>query len=284
MRIRKDEKTRNHFIRSDGVWVRDFTKPNSMPVTPNALVKPHDKALIVENEFQNRALNIGNICDEKLSFQKVIIISDGYSFSKRVDFINSLSNDVAVFAVNHVLTKWRQLGFKKAVNLYVVNNPYQEAKSYLPRKSKYYPACVASLRTNAQFMTEYKGTTYVYEPVPEEGFGQKGDSLYYIDDYRNPICAAVGLAYRMRAQKVMLLSCDEAFTEKKDGAAQLTNGLYSYPQQIMAHDLIDASFYWLNKRGVKTANYSDGPENKHATYITTDEQALAFFADEDEDA
>jgi hypothetical protein len=258
-----------------------------MPVTPNALVRPADKPLIVQNEFQNRALNIGNICDEKLVFPKVVIISDGYSFAKRVDFINSLPNDVAVFAVNHALNKWRTTGFKKPVNLYVVNNPYPEATSYLPRKSKYYPACVASMRTNAKFLKDYKGTTYVYEPVPEEGFGQKGDSLYYVDDYRNPVCAAIGLAYRMRAQKIMLVSCDESFGEKKDGAEELPNGLYTYPQQLMAQELIDANLYWFTKKKTgeaKAANYSDGPENKHATYITQDEQALAFFADEDEDA
>jgi hypothetical protein len=287
MRIRKDEKTHNHFIRAGGVWVRDFTKPNSIPVTPNTLIRPADKALMVQNEFENRALNIGNICDEKLVFPKVVVISDGYSFAKRVDFINSLPEDVAIFAVNHVLTKWRQFGFKKAVNLYVVNNPYSEVMTFLPRKSKYYPACVASIRTNPKFLKDYKGTTYVYEPVLEVGFGQKGDSLYYIDDYRNPVCAAICLAYRMHAQKIMLVSCDESFSEKKDGAEGLMNGLYTYPQQLIAHDLIDANLYWFTKKKTgtpKAANYSDGPENKYATYITQDEQALAFFADEDEDA
>lgn len=287
MRIRKDENTRNHFIRAGGVWVRDFTKPNSLPVTPNALIRPADKAVLIENEHRNRTLNIANICDEKFLFSKVLIVSDGYSFAKRVDFINSLPSDVTIFAVNHVLTKWRQGGFKKAVNLYVVNNPYQEAISYIPRKTKYYPACVASLRTHPKFLKDYLGTTFVYEPVGEEGFGQKGDSLYYVDDYRNPVCAAIGLAYRMRVQKLMLLSCDESFEEKKDGAEKLENGLYSYPQQLMAHELIDANLYWLSRQKGATsqaANYSDGPKYKHADYINTDETALAFFADEDEEA
>lgn len=267
--------------------MRDFTKPNAMSITPNGLIRPADKALMVENEHQNRTLNIANISDEKLTFPKVVIISDGLSFAKRVEFINQLPADVTIFAVNHVLTKWRQGGFKKPVNLYVVNNPYPEAITYLPRKTKYYPSCVVSMRTHHKFVKDYLGTTYTYEAVSEEGFGQKGNSLYYIDDYRNPVCAAVGLAYRMGALKIMLVSCDESFVEKKDGAERLANGLYTYPQQLMAHDIIDANLYWFGKRKnveAKAANYSDGPEYKHAAYINTDEKALAFFADEEEDA
>ena len=95
------------------------------------------------------------------------------------------------------------------------------------------------------------------------------------------------MAYRLGARKIMLVSCDESFVEEREGAEKLANGLFSYPQQLRADEIIDGNLHWfITQKQVETkaANYSDGPEYKNAVYIKSDEQALAFFLDDDEEA
>ncbi|MCX7020075.1 MAG: hypothetical protein NTY46_14015, partial [Candidatus Sumerlaeota bacterium] len=74
----------------------------------------------------------------------------------------------------------------------------------------YFPRCIASTRTCREFIKRYKGHIYKYTPVPQENYGySKQNILYKIDDYRNPICASIGLTYRFNVKKLLLFCCDE---------------------------------------------------------------------------
>lgn len=280
MRIKKDSGTKNEWILADGLWIRNYTKLDSHPININKYLN-QDYQLLVQNSIRNNTLNYANISDEKFFVKNVVIISDGYQFQQRHHLLSHI-DDVAVIAVNRALKKWDLMSEKnpkrKSINAYIVNNPYEECLQYLP--NKYFPTCIASSRTNHQFVNNYKGSVYLYDPSPDIMFGQPHVRNYYIDDYRNPICAAIILAYRMGAEKLMLMCCDDSFENPRSGALELSNGLWTYPQQLLGHSIIDANLYWLlnqKEKEVKIADYSNGAKYKNATYINSEEDVINFF-------
>lgn len=274
----KPHATRNEYIRAGDVWIRDFTKSGIEPLALDNLLNRSDHHAVVVNETQNR--QYARIYDEKVSMQDVVIVSDGYLFQERHQELLNLPPQVTILAVNHALRKW-SLVRRRAINAYVVNNPYGECISFLP--DSYYPACIASARTYHPFLEKYQGNIYIYEPVIDRTFGKGPLVPYRIDDYRNPICAAIGLAYRFGVRRLMLVCCDDAFEIKRDAAVQIKNGLWTYEQHLRSHDIIDANLYWLTHQKdieVKVANWSSGPECVNATYISSAQEAIDFFKDD----
>jgi len=73
-----------------------------------------------------------------------------------------------------------------------------------------------------------------------------------------------------------LFCCDDSFLDKRPGAEQLDNGLYSYPQQLVGQRLIDSNLYWINQAGIKVGNHSSGIKYKHSNYIHED-NVIDFF-------
>lgn len=277
MKIKKTP-TKNEYIRAGDIYVRNFAKKNVTPICISNMFVESDFKPVVANEEHNR--RYPSITDEKIHFTKVAIISDGYGFAAKQKLIASLPKDVAILAVNGALRNWTSFK-ERTINAYVINNPYAEATRFLP--SQYYPTCLISPRTNAEFCKKYKGDIYKYSPTPEQRFGQKHLGEYYIDDYRNPICACIGLAYQFGVEKLMLLCCDDSFEDKRDYAVQLKNGLWAYPQQMQSHEVIDANLYWLTHqedRKVKAVDLSSGGDYVNAMYIS-EEETLAFFNKEE---
>ncbi len=277
MKIKKTT-TKNEYIRAGGVYVRNFAKKNVAPVCISNMFSESDFKQVVANEEHNR--RYPSITAENLHFKKMVILSDGYDFATQHKLAASFPKDVAILAVNGALKDW--MSFKeRSLNAYVVNNPYPEATRYLP--NQYFPTCLISPRTNAEFCKKYKGDIYTYCPTPEQRFGVQHKGEYHVDDYRNPICACIGLAYRFGVEKLMLLCCDDSFEEKRDYAIQLKNRLWTYPQQIQSHEIIDANLYWLTHqedRKVKVVDLSCGGDYVNASYITN-EEALTFFNKEE---
>jgi hypothetical protein len=289
MRIKKHT-SGNEYILAAGVWVRDLTKDATTPLQLTHLYGSDDHPVVLKNEGLNR--NRTKISEEQVSFKNVVIVSDGHEFDKRHLFLHKLPPDTAILAVNKAMLKWRLLTRdtpperRRAINAYVVNNPYREAMAFMPtRETNHVPTCIASTRTNHEFVRKYAGDVYCYVPTPELAFGQSEREPYHIDDYRNPICAALGLAYQFGAEKIMLLCCDDSFAGKRDFAVRLDNGLYTYPQHLKSHAIIEANMHWLTHQDykeVEIADYSSGPEYKNAAYINSEEEALNFFRDQQE--
>jgi hypothetical protein len=286
MRIKKHQN--NEYVRAGNVWVRNFTKPYSKATAINSMIDRSDHQIIMQNESINSRSGNRSISEEKnLNFKKMVIISDGFNFSERHKELLEMPDDVFVIAVNGALRKWELMRSTRtrAINAYVVNNPYPECLYNMPsRDSRYYPICISSTRTYHDFVKKYAGNIFLYEPTPEQNFGTKRrPEQYYIDDYRNPICAAIGLAYQFGVKKLLLMCCDNTFKEKRDAAEQLDNGLWTYPQHIRSHDITDANLYWLThdiQDEVLVADYSNGLKYKNATYISCKDEALAFFEEE----
>ena len=92
------------------------------------------------------------------------------------------------------------------LNYYVVNNPYQECLYYYPQIVRSWPKCIASIRTNPNFLEVYQGLLYIYSPTNGQGFsGVQIDTPYSIDDYRNPVCAAINLSYKFKVKKLLFI-------------------------------------------------------------------------------
>jgi hypothetical protein len=280
MKIKKYQT--NEYIQAGGVWVRNFTNESKTPLTVSHLYDHNDYGMIVRNEQVNSTNP--KVADELIAFNKVVIVSDGYSFTKRHEIIAQMAPDVCVLAINGALKDWNLAG-KKSINAYVVNNPYSECTKFLPKTNGYYPICVSSVRTNYNFTKAYKNDVYVYCPTPDITFGIEYSEKYVIDDYRNPVCAAIGLAYQFGVEKLMLMCCDESFEKKRDYAVQLKNGLWTYPQHIKSKEIIDANLYWLThqkEKEVMAVDFSDAGDYSNASYINDEKDALRFFINGEE--
>ena len=268
------------------MWVRNFRK-NAPPIDINNLITHQECDVILSNEIANQRKRFPDVDSENIIKRKVLIVSDGYDFLNKQKILSKLPQDVCVIAVNKALAKWTLVGDdcpeneKRSIAFYVINNPYSEASSFLPRRTRYYPRCIASTRTHSDFIADYrsKGIVYGYSPVSEKLYsGPSFNYVYKIDDYRNPIVAAIGLAHRFEVEKLALFCCDDSFKEQRPGAVQLENELWTYPQHIVSSNIIDASLFWLSKGEVTIGNCSMGPKLQNATYINP-ESIIQFFED-----
>lgn len=270
MRIKKNSNGNQYLLTRESQWVRNFTKTLVPYQDINNTIAPEDYFVFLKNEVQNGMRRYTWIDSEKIYHPRIIIVSDGYEFSKRHKLLASLPKDVAIIGVNRSLAKWELAS--RSMNYYVVNNPYGECMKYLPKGTRTLPKCIASARTNYEFLENYRGTKYRYYPVNESKYATLGDKeiMWQIDDYRNPICAAIGLAYRFGVEQLLLLCCDNVFKEERPGAKMLENGLWIYPQQEVATGIIDGNLYWLKQQQhaeVFVKNCSDGLLLDNATYI-----------------
>lgn len=268
MRIKKHP-TGNEYIKVDHIWVRNFTKNYLSPLQLSHLFKPSDYPIILENEKLNT--NFPKISNEKIIFRKIVIVSDGHQFAEKHKILESLPKDVGVFAVNGVLKKW---SIKKSINGYIINNPYIESLKNI-FQIKYFPTCIASTRTNHKFTKNYSGNIYTYLPATELLFGNQDKEQYCIDDYRNAICAAIGLAYQFGVEKLMLFCCDDSFVHKQVDSILLDNGLYAHPEQILVDKLIDGNLHWMSRfeeRKIEIGYDSSGGNLKNAKHVQNIEE------------
>jgi hypothetical protein len=280
----------NEYIFAGDVWVRNFTNKQVASLQLSCLFSEEDQSLVLKNEQMN--LNHPKVSDEILDFSKVCIVSDGYQFEERQKILAKLPKDVCIIAVNRALAKWGLFDaktppeYRRTINAFLTNNPYKDAVAYLPPKnSNYYPTCVASTRTNYDFLKRYLGDVYCYRPAPEEKFGIVTPEKYYIDDYRNPICAAITFAYQMNVKKLMLFCCDDSFADERENSVRLPNGLYCYKPLLRSHEIIDANLYWLThieENEIQASNYSSGLDYSNAVYINDEREVISFFTDSSE--
>ena len=144
--IIKNHKNKNQYVLADDIWVRNFTAKAS-PISINDLDKS-DKNLLLANELENKKNNFIDAESQLKKADKVLIVSDGLEFETKHKIIDSLADDVQIVAVNKALAKWNA---NKKVDLFFINNPYPECEGFLP-KNKVFPRCIASSRTNPNFL------------------------------------------------------------------------------------------------------------------------------------
>ena len=278
-RIKKATDGNKYLLTDEGMWVRDFTAEQVPFTDMNNTIANSDYFVFLENETKNGFEKYSWIDSENISMQDVVIVSDGYDFANKQKLLSNLPKETTIIGVNGTLSKWNIPD--RSMNWYLINNPYNECMKYLPRRGRILPKCIASCRTNHRFMNAYKGTKYKYHPTNEKSYSGMSikETKWQVDDYRNPICAAINLAFRFGAEKILLFCCDDSFSGARDGAVQLKNGLYEYPQQSIAHGLIDGCLYWIKNYpyySTKIGDHSSSKEFKFAEYID-EEGILPFF-------
>lgn len=271
----KNHTSRNQYLHvGNDLWVRNPGNTGVQYLDLNSLTPIEDYSTILRNELVNSRLKYPWIDSENINCDMAVIVSDGHDFAEQHALIAALPPSVAIFAVNGALNKWRQT---RNPNYYVVNNPYAEALHYLPQKA--FPTCISSARTNHEFLQRYRGTKYSYYPVCDEkycGTDAKG-CVWRVDDYRNPVCAAINLLHRFGVRKLLLAFCDEVYDEERPGCLKSESGKFYYEQHLVANALIDGNLFWLAKNNkCVTAQATQGPKLKAATYIKV-EEAMQFF-------
>jgi len=257
----------DYCLSKSGHWVRDFTKKTVQPHDINDLMTLDDIKLMVENEFKN-SLRKYQTFENDISHEKAVIIGDGYGFDTNIKLIESLPQDVITIGVNGAFARWNS---NRRLNYYIVNNPYQECLYYYPQVIRIWPKCIASARTNPQFLEAYKGLLYLYTPTLSENFTGITKESLLIDDYRNPICAAIILCYKFGIKKLLFMSTLEMYEGERPGAQMAKNNLWVYPQQKLAHDLVDANLYWMQKVKTDVAYTGDDLDYEFASYISSDD-------------
>jgi hypothetical protein len=278
MRIKKFRN--NEYVLAESVWVRN-PAVKSKAVDINSMSRD-DISLFVVNEQENSRFSHMQMEEATGSLSTdVVVASDGFGWAKKHLALGSLPNSlVGVYGVNGSLARWSMVGekapVKRTMAFYVANNPYPECMNFLPKAHRYYPNIVASTRTNPKFLAAYRSQPYLYKPTPDLDYTGSWDVEAVLDDYRNPICAAISLAVWRGAKRILLLCCDEAFEEKRPGAVKMENGLWQYPQQITCQKIIDKQLFWLRRMGIIVGDCSSGIEYENAEYIK-DEDILKFF-------
>jgi hypothetical protein len=275
MRIKKNSNGNEYLLTEYGAWVRDFTK-RIAPVDINNFTKKDDFSLIVENEIKNNSLDLSELDADKIKINNAVIVSDGYDFDNKQHLLIEIPNNIAIIATNKSLAKWK---VNRKIDYFVVNNPYQDCMLMMP-KHNYLPACVSSTRTYHEFVRQYdlrNGVIHKYTSVQEQSFSPRNDKLICaIDDYRNPICAAIGLAWKLSVKKLLLFCCDSSFASERPAAEHLPNGLWTYPQQKISHSLIEANLFWYQKQKVKLGDHSSGSTYKNIPYVA-EKEIKEFF-------
>lgn len=279
--MRTKKKNRNEYaILDNGVWVRNFIASEAPPIDANShLFSQNDLEVCLHNELQNYKLHLSQISLESVYTENLVIVSDGYKFMEKKEALLKLPKEIGILGTNNILNKWACGKYVRPMTYYIANNPYAECMSYL-NKNVFYPPCIASVRTFPGFTQQYikHNNVFLYLPVYHSGYSglDHGSRNYLVDDYRNPICAALGLAYRFKAKRILLFCSSYCFEEERPTAVQIEKNLWSYPQQIMASEVIDAYIKWLTKADIRVGYHGEGPKLYNAEYITSD-TLMDFF-------
>lgn len=282
--IIKKNKNKNQYILDNGIYIRDFTNQEAPAIDLNNMSNDSDKNLFIENELNNMSKRIPQF-EFNSNFEKIIIVNNGYNFSNLQFALSKVPKNVCILAVNGALRDWRLISklskSERSINYYVVNNPYEECLEYIPSVHNYFPLSICSTRTNPEFLNLYKGNKRFYCPSNNETYSGTPKTLFEfkIDDYRNPVCASLNIAYKFNASKIFLFCCDDSFDKKKPGSVELDNNLFCYPQQIFSNNIIGNMCYWLKNKKVEIYNYSSGGIINNTLQLNNDQQFLDMVND-----
>lgn len=235
------DSSRNEYISVGPYWVRNFAKQNVHPLEINSLYEDDEIKVLINNELANSKMNLPNILEENFKFNNVLIISDGYGFEDHADLLDGVGDDLCVICIRNAARYWQALKFP---DFLLVQNPFDNIAAQMPEKS--FPKLIASRRTNSSFVLKYRNVKYLYDAVCDLKYQSPSSktSKKFIDEYRNPICAALGCAFNFEAKNIFFAYCSDAYKEKRPGCEEVAEGLFCYPQQILANKIINANMFW----------------------------------------
>jgi hypothetical protein len=266
----KKHLNQNEYAKVGKYWVRNFSAPSIKPWDINNFYYDVNLKEIIDNEMKNSRTNSSILENQVFSkYRNFLIVSDGYGFDNHKNFSN-LPPSVCLIVVNQAARLWE---CSRLPDFFLINNPSKLCMTSYP--TRIFPQLIANKRTNNEFIKRYPNIVYFYDSVPDSYYQSvvNGDSADHIDDYRNPICAAIGIINRFAKGNIFLAFCSSAYSNKRDGMIEVSPEIYQYEPQRTADQLIDANlffykfgrpnsniFYTGYKNNFKFAKYVDLPE------------------------
>lgn len=267
--IFKKHKNKNEYLQVENFWIRNMFGKTGKPVDINKLYNEYELKEILDNEVRNSKMNFLTVEPDIFECDDVLIVSDGFGFDQLKD-IEKIRQNVCIISINHATRFWSSPTYP---NFMLINHPKSDAMSFLP--NKIFPRLLASRRTYTQFLKSYKNHVLLYDPVPEEYYQSiiSAESIIHIDDYRNPVCGAIGFAKLLQAKNIYLAFCSSAYRESRPGTTQVEEGIHQYPLQITADKIVDANLFWYKfaNRSAKIFHCGYEKSFKFSKYLKFDE-------------
>lgn len=235
------DSNRNEYAKADDFWIRNYTKSNVVPRDINSLYHEDEVKSIIENEIKNSKVSGPTLAEENFTFDNVLIVSDGAGFENHKEFLDQVGSNFCVIAVNNAMRFWESNRFP---DFFLVNNPFDNIFSQTPKAGS--PKLIASRRANNKFVANYRNIKYFYDPTCDVKYQSPiaKNTSAYIDDYRNPVCAALGCAFLFQAKNIFLAFCSNAYKAERPGCEQIDENFWCYPQQILANKIINTYLFW----------------------------------------
>ena len=264
------DESRNEYIGVEEYWIRNFGKPSVSPIDINNLYDDKEIYILIDNELKNSKINMPNLLEENFSFDNVLIINDGFGFDKHADLLSDLTDDWCVICIRNAARYWQAVKFP---DFLLVQNPFNTCLSQMPDRQ--FPKLIVSRRTNTRFVVGYRNVKYVYDAVCDRKYQSPyaKASKTYIDEYRNPICAAIGCAFNFNAKNIFLAYCSDAYKETRPGSIEISENLFCYPQQVLANKIVNANLFWQKFTNINCNIFYTGVKNSFtfAKYLQHDE-------------
>ena len=263
----------NEYLRVGNYWVRNFASQSVKPQDINNFYYDMDVRDIISNEIKNSNLRLGALDISLFSkFRRWLIVSDGYGYENH-KLLENVGQDVCVIVVNQAARFWKSYVFPE---YFIVNNPTKACITSLPIAR--FPKLLANRKTYHNFVQNYKNVVYLYDSVADDYYESliSKDSPVHLDDYRNPICAGIGLAHACGGGDIFLAFCSVAYSDSRPSTVEIGDGAYQYPVQKTADEIVDGNLFWY-KFGNKFSNiYHTGLKNsfKFSKYLSEPD----FFA------
>lgn len=257
--IVKRHSNRNEYLQAENYWIRNFNAPDVTPKDINNFFDEYEIAQILNNEIQNTKFSLQMISQDMTQLENLIVISDGYGFRSH-NLLKSLRSNVGILVLNHAMRFWESPIFP---NFMLINNSTEQAMSCMPLGSM--PQLIASRRTWTPFLRKYENNIYTYDPTPDENYQSVAskDSSSFLDEYRNPVCAAISFANFLKIKNLFLCFCSYAYSENRPGTTKIGENAYQYPQQTLADKLIDANLFWYKFGNKNRQIFHTGLENSY---------------------
>lgn len=256
----------NEYLKCENYWIRNFAGTNVNPVDVNKFFRQEEVSYLVDNEVRNSNHRYPVLEPELFNrFKDVLIVGDGLGFDQHKLFKMARPN-LCCITVNSAARFWQA---SLPIEFLIVNNPSSTAMNGLPIRN--HPKLIANRKTHYPFIKNYKNIIYLYDSVADEEYqtSMSKNSDLHLDDYRNPICAAISLAHKYCKGNLYLAFCSSGYPEEKDGAIKVDENFYQYPAQKTADSIVDGNLFWYNFANRDSKIFHTGIKNtlKFSKYL-----------------
>jgi hypothetical protein len=250
----------NQYVLVDpNIWVRNFTKKVAKPVDINNLYNESEYENLTNNELASSIYNYPYLEEGFFQNKNVVILCDGYGYKESKQYVEKLnSQNYFIICLNTTLSLWENKN--RTPDLFLNNNSTKDCLRHANNKISV--PCVCSTRVNMDFYKEHRGPIRRYGITESLNlhFDRLPGQTIRLDEYRNPVCAAVHLCWVNNIKNIILVGCTNGTIEEKMGTIKYGN-LYKLPSQKISDEIIDAMLMWYISANKEATICSIGETN-----------------------